>query len=38
MERAPEGRRSGMKTLPLAQLELEEDQPLAGWVKKGSKG
>lgn len=32
-----EGRRSGVKILLLAQLELEEDVPIAGWVRKGSK-
>lgn len=41
MERAlkgNEGRRRAVKTLPLAQLELEGDVPMAGWVRKGSKG
>lgn len=41
MERAlreNEGRRRGVKTLPLAQLELEEGVPMAGWVRKESKG
>lgn len=33
-----ESRRNGVKTLSLAQLELEEDEPMAGRVSKGSKG
>lgn len=38
--RHPKGNegRSGVKTLTLAQLELEEDVPVAGWVRKGCKG